>query len=171
MDGEIEAVGSRFTHEDYLMPCLLGYGDAVEKQWQCSKSSEAVAFVLISTHTKTLIKFSFKTNLKCCLVSVLGGGGEWLKGDYSNVLVGRKRSPVYKNLTSVDLEVCLTETILQTSRLQNLYISTEDMISAAVMISWLLQARSSLRILRYGSPMVRYVSWPHRLHVSVLERC
>jgi hypothetical protein len=57
MDGEIEAVGSRFTHEAYLMPCLLGYGDAVEKQWQCSKSSEAVAFVLISTHTKTLIKF------------------------------------------------------------------------------------------------------------------
>jgi hypothetical protein len=58
MDGEIEAVGSRFTHEDYLMPCLLGYGDAVfEIHWQCSKSSEAVAFVLISTHTKILIKF------------------------------------------------------------------------------------------------------------------
>jgi len=83
----------------------------------------------------------------------------------------RKRSPVYKNLTSVDLQVFLTETILQTSRLQDLYISTEDGISAAVMISWLLHARSSLRILRYGSPMVRYVSWPHRLHVSVLERC
>jgi hypothetical protein len=57
MDGEIEAVGSRFTHEDYLMPCLLGYGDAVEIHWQCSNSSAAVAFVLISTHTKTLIKF------------------------------------------------------------------------------------------------------------------
>jgi hypothetical protein len=39
------------------MPCLLGYGDAVEIHWQCSKSSEAVAFVLISTHTKILIKF------------------------------------------------------------------------------------------------------------------
>jgi hypothetical protein len=83
----------------------------------------------------------------------------------------RKRSPVYKNLTSVDLEVSLTETILQTSRLQDLYISTEDGISAAVMISWVLHARSSLRILRYGSPMVRYVTWPHHLHVSVLERC
>jgi hypothetical protein len=57
MDGEIEAVGSRFTHEDYLVPCSLGYGDAVEKQWQCSKSSEGVAFVLIGTHRKTLIKF------------------------------------------------------------------------------------------------------------------
>jgi hypothetical protein len=57
MDGEIEAVGSRLTHEDYLMPCLLGSGDAVEIHWQCSKSSEAVAFVLIRTHTKTLIKF------------------------------------------------------------------------------------------------------------------
>ncbi|CAK9209987.1 unnamed protein product [Sphagnum troendelagicum] len=169
MDGEIQAVGSRFTHEDYLMPCLLGYGDAVEIHWQCSKSSEAAAFVLITF--KTNLNFNFKTNLKCCLVSVLGGGGEWLKGDYSNVLVGRKRSPVCKNLTSVDLEVCLTETILQTSRLQNLYIWTEDIISAAVMISWLLHAPSSLRILRYGSPTVRYVSWPHRLHVSVLERC
>jgi len=39
------------------MPCLLGSGDAVEIHWQCSKSSEAVAFVLISTHTKILIKF------------------------------------------------------------------------------------------------------------------
>jgi hypothetical protein len=57
MDGEIAAVGSRFTHEDYLMPCLLGYRDTVEIHWQCSKSSEAVAFMLISTHTKTLIKF------------------------------------------------------------------------------------------------------------------
>jgi hypothetical protein len=57
MDGEIAAVGSRFTHEDYLMPCVLGYGDAVEIHWQCSKSSEAVAFMLISTRTKTLIKF------------------------------------------------------------------------------------------------------------------
>jgi hypothetical protein len=44
MDGEIEAVGSRFSPEDYLMPCLLGCGDAVEIHWQCSKSSEAVAF-------------------------------------------------------------------------------------------------------------------------------
>ncbi len=67
----------------------------------------------------------------------------------------RKRSPVYKNLTSVDLKVSLTETILQTSRLQDLYISTEDGISAAVMISWVLYARSSLRILRYGAPTVR----------------
>jgi hypothetical protein len=83
----------------------------------------------------------------------------------------RKRSPVYKNLTSIDLEVSLTETILQTSRLQGLYISTEDGISAAVMISGVLHARSSLRILRYESPTVRYFSWPHRLHVSVLERC
>ncbi|CAK9860294.1 unnamed protein product [Sphagnum jensenii] len=82
-----------------------------------------------------------------------------------------KRSPVYKNLTSIDLEVSLSETILQTSRLQGLYISTEDGISAAVMISGVLHARSSLRILRYGSPTVRYFSWPHRLHVSVLERC
>ncbi|CAK9856587.1 unnamed protein product [Sphagnum jensenii] len=92
MDGEIEAVGSRFTHEDYLLPCLLGYGDAVEKQWQCSKSSEGVAFVLIAF--KTNLKFNFKTNLKCCLVSVLGGGGEWFKVNYSNVLVGRDMSEV-----------------------------------------------------------------------------
>jgi len=61
---------------------------------------------------------------------------------------------VYKNLTTVQLEVSLTETILQTSCLQDLYVSAEERISAALLISWILHSRSSLRILRYESLML-----------------
>ncbi|CAK9196132.1 unnamed protein product [Sphagnum troendelagicum] len=60
-------------------------------------------------------------------------------------------------------------TILQTSRLQDLYILTQEGFSAGVIISWLLHARSSLHILRYGL-MVRSFIRPHRLHASVLDR-
>ncbi len=62
-----------------------------------------------------------------------------------------KSSPVYKSLTTARLEVLLTETILQTSRLQDLYILTQGGFSAGVIISWLLHARSSLRIQRLDS--------------------
>jgi hypothetical protein len=81
----------------------------------------------------------------------------------------RKSSPVYKSLTTARLEVLLTETILQTSRLQDLYILTRGGFSAGVIISWLLHARSSHRILRYRL-MVRSFIRPHRLHASVLDR-
>ncbi|CAM6066355.1 unnamed protein product [Sphagnum tenellum] len=56
----------------------------------------------------------------------------------------RKDSAVYKNLTTVDLEVLLTQTILQTSSPQNLSPWTEEGFSKAVLISWLLDARDSL---------------------------
>jgi len=81
----------------------------------------------------------------------------------------RKSSPVYKSLTTARLEVLLTETILQTSRLQDLYILTREGFSAGVIISWFLHARSYLRILRYGL-MVRGFARPHRLHARVLDR-
>jgi hypothetical protein len=74
-----------------------------------------------------------------------------------------------QGLTTARLEVLLTETILQTSRLQDLYIWTQEGFSAGVIISWLLHARSSLRILGYGL-MVRSFIRPHRLHASVLDR-
>ncbi len=66
MDGEIQAVGSRLTHEDYLMPCLLGYGDAVEIHWQCSKSSEAAAFLLISVLTQKYSSSFVSWGQHCC---------------------------------------------------------------------------------------------------------
>ncbi|CAK9227600.1 unnamed protein product [Sphagnum troendelagicum] len=62
----------------------------------------------------------------------------------------RKDSAVYKNLTTVDLEVVLTQTILQTSSPQNLSPWTEEGFSVAVLISWLLDARDSLCGLTYG---------------------
>jgi hypothetical protein len=62
----------------------------------------------------------------------------------------RKDSAVYKNLTTVDLEVLLTQTILQTSSLQNLSLWTEEGFSVAVPISWFWHARDSLRVLTYG---------------------
>jgi hypothetical protein len=62
----------------------------------------------------------------------------------------RKDSAVYKNLTTVDLEVLLTQTILQTSSPQNLSPWTEEGFSVAVLISWLLDARDSLCGLTYG---------------------
>ncbi len=62
----------------------------------------------------------------------------------------RKDSAVYKNLTTVDLEVLHTQTILQTSSPQNLSPWTEEGFSVAVLVSWLLHARDSLRVLTYG---------------------
>ncbi|KAH8935131.1 hypothetical protein BDL97_17G012900 [Sphagnum fallax] len=82
-----------------------------------------------------------------------------------------KSSPVYKSLTTARLEVLLTETILQTSRLQDLYILTQGGFSAGVIISWfLIISRSEFSSYSAVGFMVRSFIRPHRLHASVLDR-
>jgi hypothetical protein len=78
-------------------------------------------------------------------------------------------SSVYETLTTEDLEVLLTETILQTSSLQDLSILTEEGFSATALMSWLLHTRDTLRMLRYGLVM-QIPKRSQRLHANVLKR-
>jgi hypothetical protein len=72
-------------------------------------------------------------------------------------------------VTTEDLEVLLTETILQTSSLQDLSILTEEGFSATALMSWLLHTRDTLRMLRYGLVM-QIPKRSQRLHANVLKR-
>lgn len=72
--------------------------------------------------------------------------------------------PAYRNSRTEELEVLLTDTILQTSGLQDLHISNKAKFSSAAVIAWLLHTRESLRLLTYKVP----TSKPY---VNVLERC
>jgi hypothetical protein len=63
-----------------------------------------------------------------------------------------------------EFEFLLTNTILQTTSLQNLHISHNNRFAAAAVIAWLLHTGDSLRHLTYHVP-------ESTLHVNVLERC
>ena len=73
--------------------------------------------------------------------------------------------PVYPELSTEDLEILITQTILQTSCLQHLSIrlGTHNEFSAAPVIAWLMYTRESLRFLTY---MMKT-----KPCVNVLERC
>lgn len=75
---------------------------------------------------------------------------------------------VYRELSTEDLEILITQTILQTSCLQHLIIQDTDHtrrteFSAAPVIAWLMYTRESLRFLTYKMKT--------RPCVNVLERC
>ncbi|CAM6028707.1 unnamed protein product [Sphagnum balticum] len=63
-----------------------------------------------------------------------------------------------------EFEFLLTNTILQTTSLQNLHISHNNRFAAVAVIAWLLHTGDSLRHLTYHVP-------ESTLHVNVLERC
>lgn len=72
--------------------------------------------------------------------------------------------PVYRDLATEDLEVLITQTIMQTSCLQHLSIMLgNNEFSAAPVIAWLMFTRESLRFLTY---MMKT-----KPCVNVLERC
>lgn len=73
--------------------------------------------------------------------------------------------PVYRELSTEDLEILITQTILQTSCLQHLSIrlGNHNEFSAAPVIAWLMYTRESLRFLTY---MMKT-----KPCVNVLERC
>ncbi|ERN16484.1 hypothetical protein AMTRI_Chr11g153240 [Amborella trichopoda] len=73
--------------------------------------------------------------------------------------------PVYRELTTSRLEIIITETIFQTSGLQNLSICMGDVdeFSAAPVIAWLMYTRGTLRYLLY---IVRTTP-----NVNILEKC
>ncbi|KAG0616494.1 hypothetical protein M758_5G119800 [Ceratodon purpureus] len=73
--------------------------------------------------------------------------------------------PVYRELSTEDLEILITQTIMQTSCLQHLSIrlGNHNEFSAAPVIAWLMYTRESLRFLTY---MMKT-----KPCVNVLERC
>ncbi|XP_042511005.1 F-box/LRR-repeat protein At1g67190-like isoform X1 [Macadamia integrifolia] len=73
--------------------------------------------------------------------------------------------PVYHDLTTVRLEILITQTIFQTRGLQCLSISMDevDEFSAAPVIAWLMYTRETLRQLLYN---VRTTP-----NVNILEKC
>lgn len=73
--------------------------------------------------------------------------------------------PVYRELSNEDLEILITQTIMQTSCLQHLSIrlGNHNEFSAAPVIAWLMYTRESLRFLTY---MMKT-----KPCVNVLERC
>lgn len=72
---------------------------------------------------------------------------------------------VYHELTTSRLEILITQTIFQTTGLQNLYILMEDVgeFSASTVVAWLMYTRETLRQLIYN---LRTTS-----DVNVLEIC
>lgn len=72
---------------------------------------------------------------------------------------------VYRELPTEDLEIIITQTVLQTSCLQHLIVHDRDHheFSAAPVIAWLMYTRESLRFLTY---MIKT-----KPLVNILERC
>lgn len=73
--------------------------------------------------------------------------------------------PVYHDLTTSELEIIITQTILQTVGLQSLTIFMDDVeeFAAAPVIAWLMYTRETLRQLYYN---VRTVP-----NVNIIEKC
>ncbi len=72
--------------------------------------------------------------------------------------------PAFQRSRTEQLEFLLTDTLLQTMRLQSLHILHMTKFSATAVIAWLLHTGDSLRHLTYEVPM-------STLYVDMLERC